>query len=294
MSSRNNRARTTKDNEVESSVLDPAPEAQTPPPQPLSFAIPTEFVDLPSRGLYYPHNHNLHGVETIEIKHMTAKEEDLLASQSLIKKGIAIDRMLQSLIVDEDIQIKDLLLGDRNALTVAARITGYGADYLTHVVCPSCQTEQDFSFDLNENQTVGAGFDKEVLNDKLSGVEVTDTGTFLINLPKSQHQVEIRLMTGVDEENLENFQTRKNRKGQEESPLTDTLKTIIIGVDGSHDRNTIMQFVDCMPAMDSRHLRKIYAELIPNIDMTQDFSCHKCGHQQALEVPVTTDFFWPR
>ena len=85
----------------------------------LSFSVPTEFVDLPSKGIYYPEGHALHGVESVEIKHMTAKEEDILASESLIRKGIAIDRMLQSLLIDNNLKVKDLLVGDKNALTVA-------------------------------------------------------------------------------------------------------------------------------------------------------------------------------
>ena len=117
-------------------------------PNPLDFVSPTEHVELPSRGRGYPQGHPLHNQETIEIKYMTAKEEDILSSQSLIRKGLAIDRMLQSVLINKDVQVKDLLIGDKNALTVAARVTGYGADYVTTVTCPACSTEQEFDFDL--------------------------------------------------------------------------------------------------------------------------------------------------
>ena len=261
----------------------------------LSFSVPTEFVDLPSKGLYYPENHPLHGVDSVEIKHMTAKEEDILASESLIRKGVAIDRMLQSLLIDNNLKVKDLLVGDKNALTVAARITGYGTEYTTRVTCPACNTVQEFEFDLEEQTTTGAAFDREELNEKLEGVEMTSNGTFLVELPKSSLTVELKMLTGADEEKLEKFQKQKakNNNGQS-SLLTDTMKSIIIAVDKITERAQINNFVENMPALDSRYLRGIYQQLVPNIDMTQEFSCKKCDHTQALEVPVTTDFFWPQ
>ena len=261
----------------------------------LSFSVPTEFVDLPSKGLYYPENHPLHGVDSVEIKHMTAKEEDILASESLIRKGVAIDRMLQSLLIDNNLKVKDLLVGDKNALTVAARITGYGTEYTTRVTCPACNTVQEFEFDLDEQTTTGAAFDREELNEKLEGVEMTSNGTFLVELPKSSLTVELKMLTGADEEKLEKFQKQKakNNNGQS-SLLTDTMKSIIIAVDKITERAQINNFVENMPALDSRYLRGIYQQLVPNIDMTQEFSCKKCDHTQALEVPLTAEFFWPQ
>lgn len=265
--------------------------------QTLNFAVPTEFVDLPSKGLFYPNEHPLHGVESLEIKHMTAKEEDILSSQSLIRKGVAIDRMLQSVLINKDVQVKDLLIGDKNALTVAARVTGYGADYVTTVTCPACSTEQECSFDLTDIDMTGASFDREELNEQLEGVEITENNTFLVDLPKSKHQVELKMLTGADEDKLTKFQRQKDKtkaKIQPSTVLTDTLKSIITSVAGIKDRKQINQFVENMPAMDSRYLRSVYQKLIPNIDMTQTFVCNECGHEQDLEVPVTTDFFWPQ
>lgn len=260
----------------------------------LSFSVPTEFVDLPSKGLYYPEGHPLHGVDTVEIKHMTAKEEDILASESLIRKGVAIDRMLQSLLIDDNLKVRDLLVGDKNALTVAARITGYGADYRTKVTCPACGTAQEFEFDLQEQSTTGAAFSREELEGKIEGVEMTSNGTFLVELPKSSHTVELKMLTGADEEKLEKFQKQKQKTSNGlSSLLTDTMKSIVISVSGVTDRSQINNFVESMPAADSRYLRGVYQNLVPNIDMTQQFRCNNCDHTQALEVPVTTDFFWP-
>ena len=89
--------------------------------------FPTEEVTLPSKGLLYPEGSPLkNGV--IEMKYMTAKEEDILTNQNLIERGTVIDKLLQSLIVTP-IDYNDLLVGDKNAILVAARILGYGKDY---------------------------------------------------------------------------------------------------------------------------------------------------------------------
>ena len=105
----------------------------------LKFAtIPTEIVELPSKGALYPPDHPLHGEETIEIKYMTAKEEDILTSQSLLRKGLAVERLLKSVVVDKRIDPKSLLVGDRNAVLYATRITGYGAEYPARVTCGNC------------------------------------------------------------------------------------------------------------------------------------------------------------
>ena len=130
----------------------PNEEQQEPKPNnlPLSFTAPTEIVDLPSGGRYYDSDHPLFGVDSLEIRFMTAKDEDILTSKTLLKKGLAIDRLLQNIMIDRRIKPNDLLLGDKNALVIAARITGFGEDYQTRVMCPVCGDSSDSSFDLTE------------------------------------------------------------------------------------------------------------------------------------------------
>ena len=117
-----------------------------------NFIVPTEVVDLPSKGKYYPEGHPLKGVDSIEIRHMTAKEEDILTSQSLIKKGLAITKLLQSIIIDKSIRVDDLLIGDKNALLVASRIHGYGPEYNVTLNCPNCGARFETVADLNDIQ----------------------------------------------------------------------------------------------------------------------------------------------
>jgi hypothetical protein len=250
----------------------------------LDYVMPKEMVDLPSQGKFYPEGHPLHKITTVEIKYMTAKEEDILTSKTLLKKGIAIDKMLESLIVDKRIKLDDLILGDKNALILAARKTGYGPSYETSVVCPKCENKVKFNFNLDE-----------IENKKMQvvdGVTETTTGTFLVILPKMKIEVEIRPITGKDEKALSEIQDQK--KEQSEKATTSQMKMFVVAVNGDKNKRVIGNVVENMPASDARFLREAYKKLVPEVDMTQIFSCTSCDFEEAIEVPLTSEFFWPR
>lgn len=258
-------------------------------PSPLSFVVPTEFVDLPSKGKFYPQNHPLHMVDTVEIRHMTAKDEDILTSRTLLKKGIALDRLLANILVDKKIDISKLLICDKNALIVATRISGYGAEYNTRVVCPACLGQVQHDFDLNQAQVVSADdIDFEELE-----VKTTERSTFLIHLPRMDVELEVRLMYGVDEKEIVRLSDQNKKNRRVESVLTHQLRRFIVSANGDSDRKTINYVVDHMPAADARFLRKKYQAITPTVDLTQHFECVECGNEQEMEVPFTTDFFWP-
>tara|TARA_R100000008_G_C3583267_1_gene170169 strand:- start:834 stop:1712 length:879 start_codon:yes stop_codon:yes gene_type:complete len=258
---------------------------------PLSFSTPTEFVDLPSKGKLYPEGHPLHNKEYIEIRYMTAKDEDILASRNLLKKGVAVDRLLQNVIVDKNLKIEDMLVGDKNALVVATRITGYGANYSTSVSCPSCTANGKHEFDLEDSKITGGYLELEEEDETFI---MTDNATFIVELPKMKAKVEIKLLTGSDENQYVAFsKKRKNHGLQGDSILTDQLRMFIVSVNGSNSKKTIGELIEHMPASDSRFLRQAYSSLMPNIDLTQDFTCDSCGYSQQMEVPLTADFFWP-
>jgi len=250
----------------------------------LQFVVPTEFVDLPTKGRFYPQGHPLHAKEEVEIKLMTAKEEDILVNRSLLKKGIALDRMLQSLIVTPGVHLEDLCVGDKNALIVASRISAYGAEYKASVTCPACTATQEFTFDL------GDGITKTPDDLDFGEAEVTEEGTFIFTLPRSKAVVETRLLTGRDEKRL----VQNSKKNKNEFTLTDQFRTYITAINGVTDKNLIAQFINVMPAYDSKYLRDHYSKVVPNVDLTQFFECFECGHSQDMEVPFTTEFFWPR
>ena len=253
---------------------------------PLSFTAPTEIVDLPSGGKLYPEGHPLHGVESMEIKFMTAKEEDILTSRSLLKKGVAIDRLLESVIVSPKVSPEHLLVGDKNALIVAARITGYGSNYETSVICPACDERSRFEFDLEVSKTVKGGDSEDAV--------LTDRGTYKVTLPMSKWEVEVRLLTGKDEKAITEISEKKKKRNMPENSITEQFKMMIVSVQGEEDKHIIGQAIQAMPASDSRFLREVYGEISPGIDLTQDFTCRHCGTTAEMEVPFNTEFFWPR
>ena len=273
----------------------PVPQVNTPPPpsEPsnnlLQFVAPTDFVDLPSGGKFYAEDHPLHNKECIEIRQMTAKDEDILTSQTLIQKGVAVDRLLQNLLVD-NVDIDSLLVGDKNAVIMAARINGYGAQYDTKVQCPICTNYSEYSFDLNENvkfQSVDENYED-------LGAKKTSSNTFMISLPASKVEVEVKLLTSGDEKKLARHVERIKKLKLPESTLTDQIKMFVTSANGETNPSVVSDFVDHMPAKDSRFLRDLYSKLIPNVDMKQSFTCFHCNSEMEMEVPFSADFFWPR
>ena len=271
------------------------PNAEAPPPnlmqdgpsEGFSFVVPTDFVELPSQGKYYPENHPLHGQESIEIKQMTAKEEDILTSRTLLKKGLALDRVLKSVILDKRINPDTVFVGDRNAIIIAMRVAGYGSEYKTNVGCPACSTTQDYTFNLHE-ANIYHGEDSTDLD-----VQDNEDGTFDVTLPTTNVTVTFKLLTGYDEKNLlKSMEVARKRKTQEKT-ITTQLKNMIVAVNGDDSPQALKYLIENIPSMDSRHLRLAYRLTTPNIDLTQSFECIECGHEQDMEVPLTADFFWP-
>tara|TARA_R110002020_G_scaffold409302_1_gene619082 strand:- start:2708 stop:3541 length:834 start_codon:yes stop_codon:yes gene_type:complete len=250
-----------------------------------SFVVPTEFVELPSQGRFYSQGHPLHGQDSIEIRQMTAKEEDMLTSRTLLKKGVALDRVISSLIVNKAIDPDSLLVGDRNAIIISTRVSGYGNIYETKVTCPSCGTTQEYSFDLNQANI----YDGEDARDL--GVKTNDDGTFNVSLPRTGVDVQFRLLNGRDEKSfLSGLQS--DRKTKKEKNITRQIAAIVVSLNGDNSMQAKQYFIDNVPSIDSRHLRLAYRLAAPNVDLTQHFECSECSHEQEMEVPLSADFFW--
>ena len=254
---------------------------------PMHFVAPTEFVELPSQGLGYDSSHPMHGKDTIEIRFMTAKDEDILTSKTLLKKGVALERFIDNIIVDKNIKASSLLVGDRNAIVIASRISGYGPDYETKVTCPSCGNVSEVSFDLTKT------FVNESQIDEKMGLTKTEDGNFSVMMPLSKFKVDFRLLTGEDEAYLTQLATNKTKGNLSENTLTDQYKRMIVSVQGHTDKSVIQNFVDNMPTRDSRFFRSCYKIANPDVKVIDNFSCTACGFEQELEVPFGADFFWP-
>jgi len=248
---------------------------------------PTEIVDLPSQGLLYPEDNPL-SEGTIELKYMTAKEEDILTSQNLIKKGLVIDKLLRSLIVSP-INYNDLLVGDKNAIMVSARILGYGGDYPIEITCPECGTKSKVDFDLTDLQM------KEIDPANYTKGE----NRFTTVLPASKKTIEWKLLSHADEqkvaESTKMFKKRALSKTVDPQMST-RFKTMILSVDGEESQPVINNFVDNeFLSRDTMFLRKEIEKLSPDIDMTFDFECPECGHEVLnQQIPMNVQFFWPR
>jgi hypothetical protein len=239
------------------------------------FKFPTEMVDLPSKGLLYPEGHALSSGQ-VEMKYMTAKEEDILTNQNYIKQGVVIDKLLQSLLVTK-FDFEDLLVGDKNAIMVAARVLGYGKDYT-------------FTYE-NEEITVDLS---ELLTVDLDESKVTKgTNAFKYTLPTTGTEITYKLLTGKDEKLIDSEIKGIKRINKNISPdLSTKLKHQIIAVDGDEDKKSIRDFVDnYFLAKDSSAFRTHIKQTNPDIKMT--FIHNGSNGEEEVTIPLQIQFFWP-
>ena len=249
-----------------------------------AFRVPTEFVPLPSFGLVYPPNSPLHNLKEIEVRYMTAIDEDILTSRSLLRSGKAIDAVLKNCILDARINPEELLSGDKNALITFLRVSGYGPEYKVEIDCPSCEETSKYEFDLSQ------------LEMKTLDVEPIEQGEnrFHIQLPTGTH-IEFKFLNSAEEKEISDAQDRIKRSTNSpvDRNVTTRLKNTIISIDGNTDPSLINQYVDTLNVRDSRALRKYMEDNTPDIDMNQEFNCPHCGHRGEVDVPISVGFFWP-
>lgn len=246
--------------------------------------IPVETVPLPSNGVVYPVDNSLHGRETVDIKAMTAREEDILTSKSYLKKGTVITELLKSCFIDKNIDPRDLLAGDRNALMVAVRVTGYGSDYDAEIECSECSTKAPHSFNLGE-----LPIKRLEINPVALGMNL-----FEFTLPYTKKVVKFKFLTGKDEEEILATSEKQKKLGlSTEATVTTSLLYSIVSIDGIEDRAKISSFVKMMPARDSLSLRNYIKDNEPGIIMKQETSCPSCGHVEEVNMPLGVTFLWP-
>ena len=240
--------------------------------------FPSEIIDLPTEGKLYPKEHACSNGK-IEIKYMTAKEEDILTSQNLIKKGVVIDRLLDSLIITNGVKSNDLLLGDKNAVMVAARILAYGPEYACEVTNPTTGEPVSHTFNLAD-----CPFKKLPKDVKENNFEV--------DLPISKKKITFKLLDGKEEEQILKDIDASKKLGSQVSPeLTTRLRYSLTSVDGDKSSSVINNFAQNMLARDSMHLRKIMRDVTPDIDLSQEIEIG--GETVKVNIPMTVGFFWP-
>jgi len=249
------------------------------------YEFPTEVIELPSKGLVYPESNPL-SKGSVEIKYMTAKEEDILASQNLIRKGVVLDKLFESVLVSKDVKISDIVVGDKNAILLATRILGYGSDYQVDITDPFTGENQRTSIDLAKIQT--KEIDESLLNRE---------NKYEFELPLSKKKVVFKILTHKDEQDItaEVAALQRLQKGSDvTNDVTTRLKYMIVEVDGNSDRGYINKFVvNGLLARDSRALRNHVREMSPDMDMKFDFTSDLTGETEALDIPFGVGFFYP-
>ena len=238
--------------------------------------FPSEVIDLPSEGRLYPEGHPLKDGK-IEIKYMTAKEEDILTSQNLIKKGVVIDRLLDSLILTEGVKVDDLIIGDKNAVMVASRVLAYGPEYSCEVVTPSGDKLQH-TFNLAECPF------------KKLPKDVTEN-SFEVTLPISKKKIKFGILTGKEEALIEKDLKASRKVGAVSPELTTRLRYVIKEVDGDNSQSVINETSINMLARDSMFLREEIKKVSPDIELQQEVEVG--GESVKVNIPMTVNFFWP-
>jgi len=240
--------------------------------------FPSEVIDLPSEGKLYPEGHPCKDGK-IEIKYMTAREEDILTSQNLIKKGVVIDRLLDSLILTKGVTTDDLILGDKNAVMVAARVLAYGPEYDCEVTNPTNGEIINHTFNLADCPFVK--LPKGITENK-----------FEITLPISKKKITFKLLTGKDESTIDKELKASKKLGSDVLPeLTTRLRHTITSVDGDSSQSVVNNFVLNLLARDSMHLRNEIKRVTPDIQLQQEIEIG--GESVKVDIPMTVGFFWP-
>ena len=243
--------------------------------------IPTETVSLPSKGLLYPETSPLAKGE-IEMKYMTAKEEDILSNSNYIRQGTVIDKLLQALIITP-IDYNELLVGDKNAILVAARVLGYGKDY-------------SFKYTNSNGQEVETTVDLSKLEDKIVDESLFKPGAneFSFILPHSDNNITFKILTHGDEQKIEaEIKGLQKINPNVTTDITTRMKYMITSVEGKRDQKDIRDFVDnYLIAKDARALRGYYNKVSPDVNMVfkpedEDYT------GEGISVPVSLNFFWP-
>jgi len=242
--------------------------------------FPTEVIDLPSGGKVYSKDSPLSSGK-VELKYMTTREEDILMSENLIKKGVVIDKLLDSLIVTKGVKQEDLVLGDKNAVLVAARILAYGPEYTAEVANPKDSEETvSHTFDLSTCPF------KELSKD----VDYSDN-SFNYTTDIGKTKIKFKLLTGVEEALIEKDLKQSSKYGYS-TDITTRLRYTITEVDGDSKPETITEFTQNLLARDSMALRNHIKDISPDIDLTSEIEIG--GETVSVSIPLTVAFFWPQ
>lgn len=244
------------------------------------FDFPTEVIELPSKGLVYPEGHPL-SKGTIEIKYMTAREEDILSSQNLIKKGVVLDKLFESIIV-EKVDVNDIIIGDKNAIILATRLLGYGPDYDIKFYSSITDEVVETTVDLSTVQIKEV--DYSLFNNK---------NEFEFETPVVKNKIIFRLLTHGDELAIDkDIKSMEKLNKDVSADITTRMRYMIKSVDGNSDLGYITRFINNMLIRDSRAFREYVKSISPDVDMVTEY-VHPNGETEVVPITLGVSFFWP-
>jgi hypothetical protein len=245
------------------------------------FSFPTEVVKLPSKGLVYPKESPLSSGE-IEMKYMTAREEDILTNSNYIQKGIVFDKLFQSMIVSK-IDYSELIAGDRDAIMLASRILGYGKNYQIKYTHPINGQEEEVEVDLTTLK------EKEVDISLFNNIN-----EFTFVLPNTNNEITFKILTQKDETEIEK-EIQSLKKINVSNDITSRLKQQILSVNGNRDKKFIRDFIDNgLLAIDSIEFRKYVKKISPGIDFSFNFEGSDGYVEEGVSLPIGISFFYPK
>ncbi|HEU5118658.1 MAG TPA: hypothetical protein VFT74_18820 [Isosphaeraceae bacterium] len=262
----------------------PPVEADEAHPADDGYVPPVSSVKLPSRGLVYPGESPLYLLESVDIKPVTAKEENILSSPVLIKKGTVLTTLMRACITNRSIDPDAMLVGDRNAILTAIRVSAYGPQYQARVTCPECGEASDHDFDLGRLS--------------LKTLDVPPVGgpgsnLFEFKLPVCGRTARFKLMDAQTVAALDRDVEAIRKKTGQEQAVTLRLQAQVVSLSGVTDPKKLASALADLPARDSRALRIYMDQIALGVDMVQEFECSACGKSSEVEIPIGTEFFWP-
>jgi len=249
----------------------------TPQVETYDFSVPYDVIPLPSEGKAYKNKKS-----TLKVHYLTASDENILTSPNLIESGKFLDILISRKVADKDLPYRDLLLGDRNAIMIWLRATGYGEIYNAVVTDPD--TGEDFDTEI----------DLTAMKSKHLTIDSDENGEFDFTLPRSGKPIKFRFLTVGDEDDMGRYIESSNKKGPSSysNILTFRLGKHIAEIDGNRDRGFISKFIENMLAYDSLSLRTYIDDNEPGLDMNIEIE-RPGGGVIKTTFPFNPSFFWP-
>lgn len=249
----------------------------------LSFVVPTEEVTLPTAGKFYQKDSPLQGVETVEIRYMTAKEEDFLTKTP--KKGdeaSLFDKLIDSLLVDTRLDSSMFMEEDKMAILIKARETGYGKEYKTLVYCDNCEEATPMTFDISKVTIKSPEMESEYNVEK---------DCFTFHLDMMDADVEIRKLSKNEKQEIQKDREKKESLDIDFNYTTAYIKKCLVSFQGVEDKYVLEKVIDIMPARDAKTIVDFESKCTPTISTVQNVECSVCGTETEREVPVSWAFF---